>query len=60
VAAEHPFRHDLGFDRDLLAAPRCFTDGEAVMERVEPNLKTCRQLQEPLTAEPEFELDGFT
>ena len=43
VAAEHPLRHDLRLDRDPLAAPRCLTDGEAVVEGVEPSLKAGRE-----------------
>ena len=57
VAAEHPLRHHLGLDRDLLPALRCFGDGEAVVERIEPGLETGREPQESLAAEPELQLD---
>src|SRR5215212_8396262 len=57
VAAEHPFRHDVGLDRNLLATSRCVADGEAVVKGVEPGLETGREPQEPLTAKPELELD---
>ena len=60
VAAEHPLWHDLRLDRDPLAAPRRLTDREAVMEGVEPGLKTGREPHQPLPAEPELQLDGLT
>ena len=57
VAAEHPLRHHLRRDRDLLSTLRSPSDAKAVVEGVESALKAVGQAQEPLAAEPELQLD---
>jgi hypothetical protein len=57
VAAEQALRHDLGRDRERLPADRRLDDAKTVVERVEPGLETGRQPDQPLTAEPQLQLD---